>query len=723
MPPPVEIPPGPGDVPLPPGPGAGTEPDGPPSELDGGRGAVAAAPPENGSQVAPEKNYCFLCHSEPDIWEADTKRFHVRKELIEQDVHWQAGVNCHDCHGGDYTAGEFRPAHAPSAGFRPLAEMMKACAQCHKEQRIELLKSVHAKAGPKNERGAGTLVGCSACHGEKTHGMLPVGDSESPVFLDHQILTCGECHPEDLETYKETVHGKGLFKSGLLVTAVCADCHGAHGIFYAADRRSTLHASKVAGTCGHCHKYIEDRLRRSVHSGDGGPGSFADHPAPGGKIWQKPSCTSCHQGHHLLDPESTDFQLQLVNRCGNCHAQWSSRYTMSVHGELTRLGYVAAAQCAECHGDHDIRAPEDPKSSLAPGANRLETCRKCHSHAVTNFTSYDPHANYKDAKRYPRLHAVYAGMHTLIYWGFGLFVIHAFLWFLRSMVHTLRHGRHKTLVTEEMAILKVPPLHRVMYALLLASFLGLVLTGLPLKYSNQPWARSLAASLGGFDSSSVWHRFFAVTAIFACVVRLAGGIRQVVRLRSEQASWKSILVGPDSPVPGRRDLRIMWEMVLWFFGLGRRPVFERWTYWEKFDCWAFVLGATIIGLSGLMLWYPNAFCRVLPGGTLNVAQVVHSELAVLLASFLFIVHFFHAHFRPEKFPMDLSVLTGLVSEEHLRKHRPAYIERLRRSGKLDELRRRAPSSKRLRLVLVAGFLVFSLGLCLLALILLASLGK
>ena len=703
-PPPAEIPPPPDDMPPPP--------------------AEIAAPTTSGSNVPPDKNFCFLCHSEPDIWEAETQRFHVPKEQLEEDVHWKAGVNCHDCHGGDHTAGEFRPAHAQAAGFRPLEDIMEeACAHCHKEQRIELFKSVHAKAGPEDARGSGTLLGCNACHGEKVHGMLPVGDSRSPVFLDHQIRTCGECHPEDLETYKHTVHGHGLFKSGLLVTAVCADCHGAHGIFYAADKRSTLHASKVAATCGQCHKYIQQRLWLSVHNGEAGPGSATTDPAPGGRIRQMPSCTSCHQGHYLLDPESADFQLQLVNLCGNCHADLSGRYTMSVHGELTQLGYVAAAQCAECHGAHDIRPVNDPESSLAAGASRLQTCQKCHSYAVANFTNYDPHANYEDAQRYPALHAVHAGMHTLINWGFGLFAIHAFLWFLRSMIHTLLHGRHKTLVTEEMAILKVPPLHRVMYALLLASFLGLVLTGVPLKYSSQSWARSLAESLGGFESSSVWHRFFAVTAVLACVTQLAGGIRHLFQLRSQKVSWKSVVVGPDSLLPRVRDLRDLRKMVLWFLGLGRRPVFERWTYWEKVDYWAFALGATIIGLSGMMLWYPNGFCRFLPGSTLNVAQMVHSELAILLASLLFIVHFFHAHFRPEKFPMDLSVLTGLVSEEHLRKHRPEYFERLRQSGKLDEMRRPAPSSKRLRLVLVAGFSVFSLGLCLLALILLASLGS
>ncbi len=73
--------------------------------------------------------------------------------------------------------------------------------------------------------------------------------------------------------------------------------------------------------------------------------------------------------------------------------------------------------------------------------------------------------------------------------------------------------------------------------------------------------------------------------------------------------------------------------------------------------------------------------------------------------------------------MDLSALTGLVSEKHLRTHRPEYIARLEREGKLSQMRRTAPSSRRLWLNVLWGFLVFSLGFCLLTVTLLASLGE
>ena len=186
---------------------------------------------------------------------------------------------------------------------------------------------------------------------------------------------------------------------------------------------------------------------------------------------------------------------------------------------------------------------------------------------------------------------------------------------------------------------------------------------------------------------------------------------------------RNSLLGPDSLVPNRRDVRDLGKMLLWFVGFGRKPGFERWTYWEKLDYWAFGVAATFIALSGLMLWYPNLFCLVLPGGVLNVAKMVHSQYAIYVASVLFLIHFFHAHFRPEKFPLDQSVMTGAVSEQHLRKYRPDYVARLEREGRLEELRQEAPSTKRGWLVILGGVIVFTIALGLLAVALLASLSE
>jgi cytochrome b subunit of formate dehydrogenase len=603
-----------------------------------------------------------------------------------------------------------------------LDEMKNGCAVCHRDQRLELVKGVHAKAGEKDERGRGLPMDCGKCHGTNPHAIFAARDQRSPVFLNNQVRTCGSCHTEDQQTYEMTVHGRGLIESGLTVTAVCANCHGAHGIYYAADRRSTLHVANVAATCSKCHQFIEERLAKSVHGRGTGLGAATDRPAAGGEVRRHPTCTDCHQGHHLLRSDVAEFRLDLANRCGNCHADLSSRYAMSMHGELTHQGHAAAAECADCHGAHDILPVDDPQSNLAAGENRLRTCRKCHAYAVANFASFDPHADYHDEARYPKLHSTYGWIQWTVNVLFILFLIHAFLWFIRALVDRLQQGGHTTLQAGQYALPRFDPLQRGSYTALAVAFVGLTASGVALKYSDQPWGQWLARGLGGFRSASFWHHFFAVLAILAVVVQLA---RTVVRIQARRGArgWKNALFGPDSLVPNGRDVRELGKMLLWFIGFGRKPGFERWAYWEKLDFWAFSLAALVIGISGLMMWYPNLFCLVLPGTVLNFAKMVHSEFAIYIASFLFLIHFFHAHFRPEKFPMDLSVMTGKVSEEHLRKYRPEYVARLEREGKLSEIRENAPSRRNVWFNIASGVLIFTLGLCLLAITILASLGE
>jgi len=682
--------------------------------------AAVVMPPPTGSHVPPDKNNCIACHGESDLWEGDQRRLFISREQVNEDVHWQKGVNCHDCHGGNYASQDVRQVHATEDGFRAAPnEVKKYCTVCHKNQALELVKGVHDKAGEKNERGQGTPLSCDKCHAAVSHHLLPVHDTASPVFVDHQVKTCGSCHAEHLQTYEESVHGQGLYKLGLQVTAACADCHGAHGIYRAPDRRSTLFPTNVAGTCGKCHRFIEERLQKSVHGHANGAGALAARAAPGGKGKQTPTCTSCHQGHDLANPESAVFRAQLPNRCGNCHSSLGQYYTMSVHGELTELGYGPAAKCSDCHGDHEILAVADPASRLS-AANRVETCQQCHPHATVNFAAFDPHADYTSRQRDPVLYWVYKVLLTVLIGTFCAFGIHCLLWFIRGLIYVFRHGRPRRLVPGGKAYVRFVPFHRVVHTCLLSAFLGLALTGLPLKYSEHGWAKNLAFCLGGFESTSVWHRVFALVT-FGClaayIVRLA---QMLLAGRRTGMSAMRLLFGPDSPLPNLRDLKDLGRMLLWFVGLGRKPTFERWAYWEKFDFWGAIADIVIIGSTGLILWFPNLFCALLPGSALNIAKVIHSTQALLATGFVFAIHFFSTHFRAEKFPADLSMLVGLVSDEEMKEERPELLERLRREGKLDQLRTTVPSRGQIRLRMTAGLLVLAGGLSLLALMIVAG---
>ena len=689
---------------------------------------LAAQPPAVGSQLPPDENLCATCHGEKELWDEDKLRLLIPAESLAEDIHFLKGVNCHDCHGGDPSSFDVPEAHSTVVEdadsevlpFRdPVEKVWESCVACHQHQHQGVADGVHGALVEKGGKGSENSFDCRKCHGDKAHGMLAVRDSRSPVCLENQIELCGSCHQKELVQYQASTHGRGLEKSGLAVTAVCADCHGGHGIRPASDEQSSLHAANVAGTCAKCHRFIEERLHKSVHGGGNGLGGATEESAPGGEVKRRPTCTDCHEGHDLPHPLSAAFRLRLPGRCGNCHSDSAQSYAMSLHGQLTDLGYGAGAKCSDCHGAHDILAVDDPNSPLAAGENRLATCRECHPYAVPNFCNFLPHANPRDAERYPVLHAVRLAMEILIFSVFAFFGVHSVLWFLRSLIHVARHGRPRRLTPGATAYVRFEPTPRIFHVILVVTFLGTALTGLPLRYSDQHWAQGLARMLGGFGSTSIWHHVCAILMIVAFLAHLAWMGGRAWHSWQQGVTWRTLLFGPDSPVPNVRDFTDMFRMGRWFFGQGPKPVFERWSYWEKFDYWAVFWGVAIIGTSGLMLWFPNLASRILPGEALNVAKIIHSEEALLATSFIFAMHFFGTHVRPEKFPMDMSVLAGVVTEEELEDERPEFLERMRRDNRLDQLKASVPARRVLMPIIVAGTVALAIGVGLLIGIVLA----
>lgn len=235
--------------------------------------------------------------------------------------------------------------------------------------------------------------------------------------------------------------------------------------------------------------------------------------------------------------------------------------------------------------------------------------------------------------------------------------------------------------------------NRILHGFLMLSFLGLAFTGLPLLFSEAPWAGTLAGLLGGPHVTADLHRICAAVMIGTFGTHL---FRIFSRLLVEKDY--GVLWGPRSMVPQPRDLHEFVGHLKFFLGLGPRPLFDRYTYWEKFDYWAVFWGMGIIGGSGLLLWFPAFFGRFLPGWSFNVALLVHGEEALLAVTFIFTVHFFNGHLRPEKFPMDTVIFTGCVPEDELAHERPSEWERLNREGGLDGIRTGTPK----RRVLLAG---------------------
>jgi cytochrome b subunit of formate dehydrogenase len=229
-------------------------------------------------------------------------------------------------------------------------------------------------------------------------------------------------------------------------------------------------------------------------------------------------------------------------------------------------------------------------------------------------------------------------------------------------------------------IIRFNLLNRTLHFFLIISFITLALTGMSLKFSYADWARILSRIFGGFESAGYLHRVAAVIMIIIFIIHLIN----IFKLKNNDfGSWKSILIGDNSMLFNKKDYRDLRDSLKWFLGLGERPEYGRWTYWEKFDYFAVFWGMLVIGSTGLTLWFPEFFTKFFPGWIINITTIIHSDEALLAVGFIFTVHFFNTHLRPEKFPMDIVIFSGNVPLEEFKLDRPAEYKKLVESGELE----------------------------------------
>lgn len=226
---------------------------------------------------------------------------------------------------------------------------------------------------------------------------------------------------------------------------------------------------------------------------------------------------------------------------------------------------------------------------------------------------------------------------------------------------------------------------RFLHGFLAITFLGLAMTGLPLRFSTAPWALAIARSVGGFGTILFFHLFNAVVLTVAFLIHVANLVYRIIAKKEYGLLW-----GSSSMVPNLKDIKDFIAQIKWFFWKGDKPKFDRYAYWDKVDYWAVFWGMGIIGFSGYAMWFAPFFARFIPGSWLNIALLIHGEEAILAVGFIFTIHFFNTHLRPDNFPMDLVIFNGRQSEEELKRRHPEEYKRLVETGELEKLRMEAP---------------------------------
>ncbi|HAH07666.1 MAG TPA: hypothetical protein DCM05_14280 [Elusimicrobia bacterium] len=627
---------------------------------------------------------CLRCHAQSGLRARNGRSMSVDPAKLMGSMH--AKTACAQCHAG-----------AMASKRRPCETVKKVdCAACHSDQVAQHRESVHGKL---LEKGDPNAPDCVECHG--AHGVLGRKDPKSATYPPNVPALCARCHREGekaamrykgsereiLKHFTDSAHGKGLLKSGLTVTATCTSCHTAHRVQPASDPASSVHKDNVASTCAQCHHGVYEAFSQSVHA-----------PSASNKGKELPGCNDCHSAHTIRRTDQAGFKLDVLSRCGRCHQDVSKTYFETYHGKVSQLGYAKTAKCHDCHGAHDVLPTDDPRSRLSR-QNVVETCRKCHPGATRRFAGYLSHATHHNPKKYPLIFLTFWAMTALLAGTFGFFGLHTLLWLPRSLQMRRRHPP-RPYDPSEPHYVRFPLLYRVQHIVMILSFIILALTGMMLKFSYTRWAQLLSQVLGGFESAGLIHRLAAVVMFGLFASHLFDLYRRFraapapsgfqapsgagERRTTAPGGWKGFLLGPDTMLPTLRDLFEFRDTMKWYLGLGERPRYGRWTYWEKFDYFAVFWGIAIIGSSGLLLWFPELFTRLLPGWLINVATIIHSDEALLAVGFIFTVHFFNTHLRPDKFPMDMVVFTGRVPLDEFRRDRPDEYAALEAAGRLGE---------------------------------------
>ena len=610
---------------------------------------------------------CLRCHERPDLRSSrDGRSLTVDAKPLAGSIHVKTA--CSQCHVG-VSPSRVRPCET-------LTQKVD-CGACHAQVVQQYQQSTHGQLSAKKDVNAPT---CIECHG--THGILGKKNTASKTYPTNVPDLCARCHRqgeraalrytgperEIVERYTESIHGKGLLKSGLSVTAMCTSCHTAHHELPHTNPESSVNEKNVPATCGTCHNGIQEQFEKSIHS--------AKVTKTGKPL---PVCNDCHSAHTIRRTDDEGFKLTIMAQCGRCHEQIAKTYFDTYHGKVSQLGYTKTAKCYDCHGSHDILSVTDPNSHLSR-ANVVATCRKCHEGATRRFAGYLTHATHHDPAKYPWLFWTFWGMTGLLVGTFTASGAHTLLWLPRAVQMRRENGRAHA-AAEATEFLRFTRLNRVLHIVMIVSFMSLALTGMTLKFSYTRWAVAVSHFFGGFETAGYIHRMAASMMVGIFVAHVYDLVR---RRRTEFGSWRAMLFGPDSMLPSRKDWQDFIGSIKWFLGFGKRPNYGRWTYWEKFDYFAVFWGIFVIGSTGLTLWFPQFFTKFLPGPFLNVATIIHSDEALLATGFIFTVHFFNTHLRPEKFPMDIVIFSGRMPLDEFKRDKPAEYETLVRNGELEK---------------------------------------
>jgi len=538
------------------------------------------------------------------------------------------------------------------------------CATCHATEVEQYRNSIHGRA---RDHGNGDVPTCQSCHGS-THTALAATDPHSPVSKDRLPDTCGSCHSDPklaakymfaevrpVQAYRQSVHGRAVAQ-GNQNAATCNDCHGTHDILPVSDPRSKIWRQNVASTCGKCHSDVYKTYAQSIHG-----------QAVSKGVLQAATCTDCHSEHRILAPGDPGSPVYMANvsqeACSRCHADTqlmagfnlpSDRvptYEDSYHGLAAHEGRQTVANCASCHGVHNIYPSSDPRSTVNH-ANLAKTCGQCHTDAGRRFAIGPVHALSSATPGGRILDYVKIFYFIVIPVTLGLMLLHNLIdWRRKTRAALAQYRQHP-------GQMRLALNERAQHAVLLVSFIILVITGFALKFPHAFWVAPIVRWEHHYPVRGWIHRIAGVVLIGASVYHMV-----YLSVKKSGRRWLRDMI------PDLRDAKEAVQTVE--YNLGRRdhlPRYRRFNYAEKAEYWALVWGTAVMAITGVLLWLNDWILAHLPhpASILAISTAIHFYEAILATAAIVIWHFYAVIFDPDIYPLKWTFLTGRAPEHEVR---------------------------------------------------------
>jgi formate dehydrogenase gamma subunit len=620
---------------------------------------------------------CLTCHKNDVL----KHTFHpqLSKAISEGS---EPDVSCKDCHG---THDVVSPKVAGSK-FHP-SKLTESCGECHGDVTEKFAVSAHGMAVVAGVQGS---PNCLTCHSHDITRVDETHDSLSQRTAKEKL--CLSCHLDNpdvrsrispsagfIASYEQSVHGAALL-NGNKDVATCIDCHGSHEMSKGRDPSSTTNTANIPHTCSKCHENIANEFNQSVHGVAVVKGNT-----------DAPVCTNCHGEHNILSPSNPRSPVAAKNVsaqvCSPCHnsVALSTKYGLAsdrfktfsdtYHGLANEGGSVGVANCASCHGSHNIKPSSDSTSTIHK-SNLPATCGKCHPGANERFAVGSVHVTMAREES-PVLYWIANVYIIMIVVVIGGMIFHNLFDFIRKskrklMVRRglLEHERHGHRLYLRMTLSE-----RLQHVFLLVSFITLVITGFMLRFPETWWVQGIRNLSGEvFELRSWIHRIAGVVMILASLYHCYYVIftergKQLIR----------------DLFPNIQDARDAVGVMKYNLGFSTvKPKFGRFSYIEKSEYWALVWGTFVMAATGAIMWFDNTFIGIFTKLGYDVSRTIHYYEAWLATLAIIVWHIYFVVFNPDIYPINLAFWKGTLTEEEMAEEHPLELEEIQRREALEK---------------------------------------